>query len=87
MTLTTNERTNELRTNTMNTTTTIRPNIFSRSCNDDYSPAMEELCVKMRLLSLESDSKMETYDAKLEQFFYEEKDEEDEKNEETFARA
>lgn len=66
-------------------TTTIRPTIFSRSCNDDYCPAMEDLCVKMSKLSLQSDSKMEAYDAKLEQFFYEEKDEGDEKNEETFV--
>ena len=88
--LRTNERTNELRTNTMNTTTTIRPNIFSRSCNDDYCPAMEDLCVKMSKLSLQSDPKMEAYDAKLEQSFYEEKfeiedNEIDEKNEETFG--
>ena len=91
MTLTTNEqRTNELRTNTMNTTTGtqyIRSNIFARSCNDDYSPAMEELCVKMRLLSLNADPKMEACDAKLEQFFYEEKvdNERDEQNDETFV--
>ena len=82
------EQTNdELRTNTMNTTTgtqTIRSNIFARSCNDDFCPAMEDLCVKMSKLSLQSDPKMEAYDAKLEQFFYEEKDEGDEKNEETF---
>jgi hypothetical protein len=50
---------------------------------------MEELCVKMSMLSLSADSKMEAYDAKLEQFFYEEKDEvkdnsRDEKNQETF---
>ena len=80
----------------MNTTTgtqsTLRSNIFARSCNDDYSPAMEDLCVKMRLLSLGADPKMEAYDAKLERFFYEEKDEieiednsRDEKNEETFG--
>ena len=71
----------------MNTTTgiqTIRSNIFARSCNDDFCPAMEELCVKMSKLSLQSDPKMEAYDAKLEQSFYEEKDEGDEKNEETF---
>jgi hypothetical protein len=71
----------------MNTTTgtqTIRSNIFARSCNDDFCPAMEDLCVKMSKLSLQSDPKMEAYDAKLEQFFYEEKDEGDEKNEETF---
>ena len=84
MTLTTNKRTNELRTNTMNTIT-IRPTVFSRSCNDDYCPAMEDLCVKMSKLSLQSDSKMDALDAKLEQFFYEEKDERDEKNEETFG--
>ena len=71
-------------------TTTIRPTIFARSCNDDYCPAMEDLCVKMSLLSLQSDSKMEAYDAKLEQFFYEEKDEiedlsRDEQNEDTFV--
>ena len=82
------EQTNdELRTNTMNTTTgiqTIRSNIFARSCNDDFCPAMEDLCVKMSKLSLQSDPKMDAYDAKLEQFFYEEKDEMDEKNEETF---
>ena len=83
---------NELRTNTMSTTTgfqPIRSNIFARSCNDDYCPAMEELCVKMSKLSLQADPKMEEYDAKLEQFFYEEKYEDDdnsrdEKNEETF---
>ena len=46
---------------------------------------MEDLCVKMRLLSLGADPKMEAYDAKLEQFFYEEKDERDEKNQETFV--
>jgi hypothetical protein len=74
----------------MNTTTTIRPNIFARSCNDDYSPAMEDLRVKMRLLSLEADPKMEALDAKLEQFFYEEKYEaedlsRDEQNAETFG--
>jgi hypothetical protein len=50
---------------------------------------MEELCVKMSMLSLSADSKMEAYDAKLEQFFYEEKDEvkdnsRDDKNDETF---
>jgi hypothetical protein len=50
---------------------------------------MEDLCVKMRLLSLEADSKMEVYDAKLEQSFYEEKyeaedNERDNKNQETF---
>lgn len=71
-------------------TTTIRPTIFARSCNDDYCPAMEDLCVKMSLLSLESDPKMDALDAKLEQFFYEEKfeaedNERDEKNEETFG--
>ena len=76
----------------MNTTTnTTRFNIFARSCNDDYSPEMEDLCVKMRLLSLGADPKMEVYDAKLEQSFYEEKDidsednSRDEKNEETFG--
>ena len=72
----------------MNTTTgfqPIRSNIFARSCNDDYCPAMEELCVKMSKLSLQADPKMEEYDAKLEQSFYEEKDEMDEKNEETFV--
>lgn len=78
------EQTNELRTNTMNTTTSTRINIFARSCNDDYSPAIEDLCVKMRLLSLEAnpkmrllsleaDPKMEALDAKLEQAFYEDK--------------
>jgi hypothetical protein len=83
----TNKRTNELRTNTMNTTTTIRSNIFARSCNDDYSPAMADLCVKMRLLSLEADPKLEAYDAELERSFYEEKLDlsRDEKNEETFG--
>ena len=77
----------------MNTTTgtqTIRSNIFARSCNDDYCPAMEELCVKMSMLSLSADPKMDAYDAKLEQFFYEEKEEVedndiDEKNQETFV--
>ena len=70
----------------MNSTTAIRFNAFARSCNDDYSPAMEELCVKMSMLSLSADSKMEDYDAKLEQSFYEEKDDNsrDEKNQETF---
>ena len=66
-------------------TITIRPTVFSRSCNDDYCPAMEDLCVKMSKLSLQSDSKMDALDAKLEQFFYEEKDERDEKNQETFV--
>jgi hypothetical protein len=46
---------------------------------------MEDLCVKMSKLSLQSDSKMDALDAKLEQFFYEEKDEGDEKNEDTFV--
>jgi hypothetical protein len=46
---------------------------------------MEDLCVKMSKLSLQSDSKMDALDAKLEQFFYEEKDEGDEKNQETFV--
>jgi hypothetical protein len=73
----------------MNTTTknTISFNIFARSCNDDYSPAIE---AKLRLLSLQADPKMEALDAKLERFFYEEKCEiednsRDEKNEETFG--
>lgn len=39
----------------------------------------------MSKLSLQSDSKMDALDAKLEQFFYEEKDEGDEKNEDTFV--
>jgi 2-polyprenyl-6-methoxyphenol hydroxylase-like FAD-dependent oxidoreductase len=70
---------------TTGTQTTIRSNIFFRSCNDDYSPAIE---AKMRLLSLQADPKMEALDAKLEQSFYEEKfeiedNEIDEKNEET----
>ena len=74
----------------MNTTTSTRINIFARSCNDDYSPAMADLCVKMRLLSLEADPKMEALDAKLEQAFYEDKieiedDQIDEKNAETFG--
>jgi hypothetical protein len=71
----------------MNTTTAARFNAFARSCNDDYCPAMEELCVKMSKLSLKADSNMEAYDAKLEQFFYEEKVdvEIDEKNQETFV--
>jgi hypothetical protein len=83
----TNKRTNELRTNTMNTTTTIRSNIFARSCNDDYSPAMADLCVKMRLLSLEADPKLEALDAELERSFYEEKVDlsRDKSNEETFG--
>ena len=57
----------------MNTTTgtqNIRLNIFARSCNDDYSPAIE---AKLRLLSLQADPKMEAYDAELEKSFYEEK--------------
>ena len=70
----------------MNTTTAIRFNAFARSCNDDYSPMMEDLCVKMTRLSLESDAKMEAYDDKLERFFNEEKVDlsRDEKNQETF---
>ena len=65
----------------------IRFNSLARSCNDDYCPLMEELCVKMSKLSLKADSKMDAYDAKLEQFFYEEKidNEIDEKNQETFV--
>jgi hypothetical protein len=68
-------------------TTTIRPNIFARSCNDDYSPMMEDLCVKMRLLSLDADPKMEAYDTELDRSFYEEKVDlsRDEKNQETFV--
>ena len=68
-------------------TTAIRFNSLARSCNDDYCPLMEELCVKMSKLSLKADSKMEACDAKLEQFFYEEKfdNEIDEKNQETFV--
>lgn len=88
MTLTYEQTNDELRTNTMNTTSNnTRFNIFARSCNDDYSPEMEDLCVKMRLLSLESDSKMEVYDAKLERSFNEEKVDlsRDEQNEETFG--
>ena len=91
MTLTYEQTNDKLRTNTMNTTT-IRSNIFARSCNDDYCPAMEDLCVKMSLLTLQADPKMEAYDAKLEQSFYEEKYEDDDnsrddKNEETFGET
>ena len=70
----------------MNTTSAIRFNAFARSCNDDYSPMMEDLCVKMTRLSLEADSKLEAYDAKLDRFFNEEKVDNaiDEKNQETF---
>jgi len=87
LTLTYEQTNDELRTNTMNTTNAIRLNIFARSCNDDYSPVME---AKLRLLSLVADPKMEAYDAKLEKFFYEEKDvaednEKDRKNQETFV--
>ena len=90
MTLTYEQTNDKLRTNTMNTT--IRPTILSRSCNDDYCPAMEDLCIKMSLLTLEADPKMEAYDAKLEQSFYEEKYEDDDnsrddKNEETFGET
>jgi hypothetical protein len=68
----------------------IRFNSLARSCNDDYCPLMEELCVKMSKLSLQADTKMEAYDAKLELFFYEEKVDvedlsRDEKNQETFV--
>ena len=91
MTLTYEQTNDKLRTNTMNTTT-IRSNIFARSCNDDYCPAMEDLCVKMSLLTLQADPKMEAQDAKLEQSFYEEKYEDDDnsiddKNEETFGET
>jgi len=70
----------------MNATTAIRFNAFARSCNDDYSPMMEDLCVKMTRLTLESDAKLEAYDDKLERFFNEEKVDlsRDEKNQETF---
>ena len=70
----------------MNTTTAIRFNAFARSCNDDYSPMMEDLCVKMSRLSLDSDAKLEAYDDKLERSFNEEKidNEIDEKTQETF---
>lgn len=70
----------------MNTTTAIRFNAFARSCNDDYSPVMEELCVKMSMLSLQADPKMEAYDAEMEQSFCEEKvdNARDDQNEETF---
>lgn len=65
----------------------IRINSLARSCNDDYCPLMEELCVKMSKLSLKADSKMEACDAKLEQFFYEEKvdNTRDENNQDTFV--
>ena len=67
----------------------IRFNSLARSCNDDYCPLMEELCVKMSRLSLQADPKMEAYDAELEQSFYEEKvdNEIDDKNEETFGET
>jgi hypothetical protein len=47
---------------------------------------MEDLCVKMSRLSLDSDAKLEAYDAKLDRFFNEEKVDlsRDEKNQETF---
>lgn len=43
---------------------------FSRSCNDDYSPQIEELIARTALLNLTADPEMEAYDAALERAHY-----------------